>query len=81
MCGNFLPIPTVLLMVHNDEDSMNVGKGEHLERMISDQASFSQTHKIGIITVIANLVFLYICSFLLFSYKMMLVNICENRYL
>ena len=26
MCGNFLSIRTLLLMVHNDEDSTNVGK-------------------------------------------------------
>ena len=38
------------------------------------QSGFSQTHKIGNITIFANFVFPYICSFLLYLQHMMLVN-------
>ena len=43
-----------------------------------DYAGFSQTHKIGninIINIIANFLFLFICSFLLYLHHVKLVNV------
>ena len=39
------------------------------------QSRFSQTHKIGNIGIIANFVFLDICSFLLYLHYMVLINV------
>ena len=37
--------------------------------------SFSQAHKVGNVGVIANFIFLYISSFLLYLHQLMLVNV------
>ena len=39
------------------------------------ESEFSQTHKIGNIGTIANFVFPYVCSFPLYLYHIMLVNV------
>ena len=39
------------------------------------QSSFSQTYKIGNVGIIANFVFPFICSFLLYLYQLMFVNV------
>ena len=38
-------------------------------------SSFSQTHKVGNVGIIANFVFPYICGFLLYLHQLMLVNV------
>ena len=47
---------------------------DELDLHIQFDSSFSQTHKVGNVGIIANFVFPYICSFLLCWHQLMLVN-------
>ena len=48
----------------------------------ANHSSFSETHKVGNVGIVANFVFPYICSFHVYLYQLMLVNvkleICED---
>ena len=55
---------------HWDDNAANV-----VCRQLVRRSRFSQTHRIGYIGVIANEVLSYICSFLLYLYHVILVNL------
>ena len=49
--------------------------GYHLRRPKQRLDIFTNTHRIGNIGILANFLFRYICSFLLYFHIMMLVNV------
>ena len=46
-----------------------------MEQQKQSHSSFSQTHKVGNVGIIANSVFPYICSFFLYLHQLILVNV------
>ena len=46
---------------------------------MGDNSSFSQTHKVGNVGIIANFVFIYICSFLLYLVILTGLSKCKIR--
>ena len=51
----------------------NLRQGQEPGPIVS-YSSFSQLHKIGNVGIIANFVFPYICSFLLYLHQLILIN-------